>query len=61
MVKKKNAKKHSINILLIIILITSTLLNILIITKYQELKKDEITIEQVLFTKTYEIERISTV
>lgn len=52
MVKKKNAKKHSINILLIIILITSTLLNILIITKYQELKKEDITIEQVLFTKT---------
>lgn len=52
MVKKKTKKSHSINILLIIIIITLVLSNIYLIISYKNLNKEDYIIEEVLFTET---------
>ncbi len=52
MAKKKTKKKNSVNIFLIAIIVLLLISNIIFICKYSTASKEQITTEEVLFTKT---------
>lgn len=54
MVKKKTKKKNNITIILTTIIVLLLTSNIIFICKYSNASKEQITIEEVLFTKTEE-------